>query len=84
MEAMAREIAIVATDVGGNSRLVIDGQTGLLVPYGDAAALACGLGKLLDSATLRARLAAAGRARVESSFSLEKAAASLLSVYALS
>jgi glycosyltransferase involved in cell wall biosynthesis len=84
MEAMAREIAIVATDVGGNSRLVIDGQTGLLVPYGDAAALACALEKLLDSATLRAQLAAAGRARVESSFSLEKSAASLLPVYALS
>src|SRR5262249_54577920 len=56
MEAMAREIAIIATDVGGNSRLVIDGHTGLLVPYGDAAALARGLDRLLDSAELRGRL----------------------------
>ena len=83
MEAMAREIAIVATDVGGNSRLIVDGRTGLLVPYGDAAALAHGLDRLLERADLRAQLAGAARAWVASSFSLEKSAASLLPVYAL-
>jgi glycosyltransferase involved in cell wall biosynthesis len=84
MEAMVREIAVVATDVGGNSRLIGDGHTGLLVPYGDAVALARALDRMLDGAPLRAQLAAAGRSLIESSFSLEKSAARLLPIYALS
>jgi glycosyltransferase involved in cell wall biosynthesis len=83
MEAMAHEIAVLATDVGGNSRLIAEGRTGLLLPYGDASALAQALDRLLDDPALRARLAASGRALIESSFSLEKSAARLLPVYAL-
>lgn len=83
MEAMAREIAVVATEVGGNSRLIGDGHTGLLVPYGDAVALASALDRMLDGAPLRVQLAAAGRSLIESSFSLEKSAARLLPIYAL-
>jgi len=83
MEAMAREIAVVATDVGGNSRLIMNGRTGLLVPYGDAAALARALDGMLDSADLRTQLATAGRSLIESGFSLEKTAANLLPIYAL-
>ena len=83
MEAMAREIAVLATDVGGNSRLVVDGTTGLLVSYGDTAALARALDRMLDDARLRAQLARAGRSLVESAFSLEKSAARLLPIYAL-
>src|SRR5262249_16268850 len=78
MEAMAREIAVVATDVGGNSRLVADGHTGLLVPYGDPGALAQAIDRLLDDKTLRSQLASAGRALIESKFSLEKSGGKLL------
>src|SRR5262249_29718400 len=59
MEAMAREIAVLATDVGGNSRLVVDGTTGLLVSYGDTAALARALDRMLDDARVRPQLATA-------------------------
>jgi len=83
MEAMAHQIAVVATDVGGNPRLITHGRTGLLVPYGDPAALAHALDRLLDDSDLRAQYAAAGHSLVESNFSLEKSAASLLPMYAL-
>jgi glycosyltransferase involved in cell wall biosynthesis len=84
MEAMVREIAVVATDVGGNSRLIRDGHTGLLVPFGDPSALARALDTMLDGPGLRAQLAVAGRSLIESSFALEKSAASLLPMYGLS
>jgi glycosyltransferase involved in cell wall biosynthesis len=82
MEAMAHEIAVVATDVGGNPRLIANGSTGLLSRSGDAAALAREIDRMLDSASLRTQLAAAGRSLIESSFSLERSAARLLPIYA--
>lgn len=72
LEAMAAGTPVVATAVGAVPELVIDGETGLLVPPEDPAALAQCLRRLLSDAPLRARLAAAGRARVEKEFSLEK------------
>jgi glycosyltransferase involved in cell wall biosynthesis len=61
-EAMHRRTAIVASDAVGAAAggLVRDGETGLVVPAGDAAALACALRRLHDDPALRARLAAAG------------------------
>jgi glycosyltransferase involved in cell wall biosynthesis len=61
MEAMAHQVAVVATDIGGNTQLVQDGRTGLLFPYGDAAALATVLDRLFDDGDLRARLASQAR-----------------------
>jgi len=70
LEAMAAELPVVASDVGGLAELVIDGETGMLVPSGDPAALAEALGRLLDDRQLRQKLGAAGRARAEASFDL--------------
>ena len=70
LEAMAAELPVVASDVGGLAELVIDGETGMLVPSGDPAALARALGRLLDDRELRQKLGAAGRARAEASFDL--------------
>jgi glycosyltransferase involved in cell wall biosynthesis len=70
LEAMAAELPVVASDVGGLGELVVDGETGLLVPSGDPAALAEALGRLLDDRELRQKLGAAGRARAEASFDL--------------
>jgi glycosyltransferase involved in cell wall biosynthesis len=72
LEAMAMALPVVATDVGGIPELVADGQTGLLVPPGDVGALAVALEQLLRDAELRRRLGAAGRARAENEFSVER------------
>ena len=63
-EAMAHGRAVVAGAVGGLLDLVVDGQTGLLVPPRDPAALRAALERLLSDAELRGRLGLAGRDRV--------------------
>lgn len=68
-EAMALRRAVVASDVGGNSELVVDGEVGLLVPPRDVGALAAALDRLLADPELRARLGAAARRRVVEHFS---------------
>ena len=71
LEAMAAGLPVVATRVGGVPELVVDGETGLLVPAGDTRALAAALQRLVDDPDLRVRLGAAGRARVEEHFRLD-------------
>jgi glycosyltransferase involved in cell wall biosynthesis len=63
-EAMAHGRPVVATAVGGLVDAVEDQVTGVLVPPGDAGALRAALERLLADRELRARLGAAGRARV--------------------
>jgi glycosyltransferase involved in cell wall biosynthesis len=70
LEAMAAELPVVASDVGGLAELVVDGETGILVPPGDAPALAAALGRLIEDRALRQTLGAAGRARAEACFDL--------------
>jgi len=62
-EAMAAGLPVVATDVGGVSDQVRDGETGYLIQPGDDAGLADRLRRLLNSSGERARLGAAGRER---------------------
>ena len=73
LEAMAAEVACVATEVGGIPEAITDRMEGRLVPPGDPAALADALVELLLDADGRAELAAAGLARVTSEFSIERA-----------
>lgn len=76
VEEMACGLPLVATKVGALPEIVgSDGTTGLLVPPGDAGALAHALGELLDRPELRARLGAAGRLRVQERFTWRAAAA---------
>ena len=65
LEAMATEVAVVATRCGGMEAFARDGEDALLVEAGSVEALREGLGHALRDAPLRARLAAAARARVE-------------------
>jgi glycosyltransferase involved in cell wall biosynthesis len=81
MEAMARSIPVVATNVGGNSRLVIPDETGMLVPYADVSAMAYALTRVIVDRSVRQRLADAGRTHVVHQYSLEKAARTLLALY---
>ncbi len=71
LEAMAREVAVVAVDSGGPREIVDDGVTGVLARSGEPAALADAIEPLLSSGELRARLAAAGRERFLAEFTEE-------------
>lgn len=73
LEAMHCAKPVVATRLGtGVEFVTIDGETGLLVPPRDEAALARALNTLLADPALRARLGAAGRQRVEQTFSVSQ------------
>jgi glycosyltransferase involved in cell wall biosynthesis len=81
LEAMAAGLPVVASRVGGVPELVVDGETGLLVPAGDPELLAAAVGRLLDDATLRRRLGEAGRARVRERFDLDSVRRAHLDLY---
>jgi glycosyltransferase involved in cell wall biosynthesis len=71
LEAMASGLAVVASDTGGLKEQVDDNVTGVLVPAGDARALADGLTALLQDEPRRAKMGVAGRARVEVMYSVD-------------
>ncbi|MFH1724160.1 MAG: glycosyltransferase family 4 protein [Elusimicrobiota bacterium] len=72
VEWMAVGRPLVATKVGCLPEYVIEGETGFLVPPGDAPALARATGRLVRDAFLRERMGQAGRRRYESRFTLER------------
>jgi glycosyltransferase involved in cell wall biosynthesis len=80
MEAMAAGTPVVSTHVSGIPELVADGSEGLLVPPGDAAALAAALVRLLQDAPLREQFARAARARIEREFDARHEALRLLAL----
>ena len=81
IEAMAAGLPVVATDVSGTRGVMLHGETGLLVPPGDAAALAQAIAALLAEPERAARMGAAGRLRVERYFSARKQAADHLALF---
>lgn len=82
LEAMACGVPVVATRVGAFEELVADGQTGLLVPRGDIAAMRAALVDLLGDPARLARMAQAARPHVETGFRIETEAARINAVYA--
>ena len=76
---MARPV--IGTAVGGIPEVVLDGDTGLLVPPRDSKALARAMRRLYSEPELRAALAQRGRNLVEAKFSLERMAAEIETVY---
>jgi colanic acid/amylovoran biosynthesis glycosyltransferase len=71
-EAAAVGTPVVASRVVGIPELVVDGESGLLVPPNDPEALATAIARALDDPVLAGRLAAAGRARAERMFDLHE------------
>jgi glycosyltransferase involved in cell wall biosynthesis len=72
LESMAAGAPIVATRVGGTPEAIVDEVTGLLVPPGDANALAHAIRRLLEDSALAARLGHAARQAIEAGYSVEK------------
>lgn len=80
LEAMSCCVPVVATDVGGNPEVVVDGVTGFIVPQ-DAKALAQKIKVFIQDAGLREMMGKAGRERVLAKFTLIKAAELYLDLY---
>lgn len=74
LEAMASGLPVIATCIAGNEELVIEGETGYLVPAEDIEALQGALKKILSDSALRQQLGAASRRRVEENYSWESTA----------
>jgi glycosyltransferase involved in cell wall biosynthesis len=72
---------MVSTAAGGADEIVIDGQTGLLVPIGDPEALAAALGRLVREPGLRERFGAAARLHVAETFGMDRFVAEFASLY---
>lgn len=81
IEAAACARPVIATRTGGCREVVIDGENGLLVPVGDAPALAAALRRLIEDRALRMRMGVRGRALVERDFSTQAVVRHTLDVY---
>jgi glycosyltransferase involved in cell wall biosynthesis len=81
LEAMAAGRPVVATAIGGTDEAITHEQTGLLVPPGDATALAMAIRRVRADPALAGRLATAGRERVEREFSSSITASGVMKVY---
>ncbi len=82
LEAMASGKPTVCTELGtGTSYVTVNEQTGLVVPPRDPHALAAAINRLIDDPGLRARMGAAGRARVLQEFTIEKMVDRVMAIY---
>lgn len=81
LDAMAAARPIVATTAGGIPEVVVDGETGLLVPPRDAHRMAEAIAALLGRSEERARMGRAGLAQVRERFSAERMVGGTLAVY---
>jgi glycosyltransferase involved in cell wall biosynthesis len=81
LEAMAAALPVVATRVGGTPEVVVDGETGVLVPARSADVLAQALARLAGSPARRAEMGEAGRRRLEDQFTLERMVSEYVHTY---
>jgi starch synthase len=81
LEAMACGTAVVGTRVGGIPEVVADGETGLLVPPDDPAALAAALNTLILDPARATVMGAAGRKRAAAEFGWDAIAAQTVQLY---
>jgi glycosyltransferase involved in cell wall biosynthesis len=81
LEAMAAGLPVIATCVGGNPEIIVDGINGLLVPPQDEQALAEAILRILQDAHLGRRLSQAGQERVRAKFGFDRLLAELKQLY---
>jgi glycosyltransferase involved in cell wall biosynthesis len=72
MEAMATGLPVVSTRIGGIPEMVVENETGFLVPPGDVVALADAVEKMTSDQSLGQRLGQVGYERAQTLFSIEK------------
>jgi glycosyltransferase involved in cell wall biosynthesis len=81
LEAMAMDIPVVAAQTGGIPEVVLDGETGLLVPRQDPVAYAAAIRRLADDGALRTRLVGNARGRLLTEFSQDRMVRQHLDAY---
>ena len=82
LEAMFAGLPVVSTPVGGIPEMVLDGETGILVPPDDDVAIADAIERILGDDELRVRMGQAARERAHERFDARKTTADLLGVLA--
>ncbi len=81
IEASALAVPVVASDLPALREVVVDGETGILVPLRAPEAIAAAIRRLADDPALRLALGTAGRARFEAHFQLETTIAATYALY---
>lgn len=81
LEAFSQGTAVISTDSGAQTEIIADGRTGLLVPAGDARALADAVKRLIDDSALRRSMAQAGQESYRREFGYERFYNSILNIY---
>jgi glycosyltransferase involved in cell wall biosynthesis len=81
LEALAHGVAVVATPVGTTPEILTNGISALLVPPGDAEALAAALVRLIDDPALRQSIAAVGHQVFRRQLDIARAADRLETLY---
>lgn len=81
LEAMALEVPLVATPVGGIPDLVSDGVSGVIVPVGNVEAVAAGIACILDNPAQAHSMASAARRTVEDRFSFQRRMEGMVAIY---
>jgi glycosyltransferase involved in cell wall biosynthesis len=81
LESMSYGLPVVVTRVGGNPEVVLDGETGFLVPPKDTTAFAEKVVVLLQDRELRARMGDAARRRIDEQFRVTDVATHYLRLY---
>ena len=81
LEAMALGRPVIGADTGGMPEVICDGETGLIVPAANAEALAAAIAQLLDNPQEAERMGQRGGERVRSTFTVERMADGLLTVF---
>jgi glycosyltransferase involved in cell wall biosynthesis len=81
LEAMLAGLPVVATEVSAIPEIVVDGETGYLVPPGDAAAVADRVASLLGDRERAAAMGLAGTVRAQRDFSVERMTTATIAVY---
>jgi glycosyltransferase involved in cell wall biosynthesis len=82
LEYFAAGLPVVATDVGGNTEIVVHGVSGYLVPSGNAVTLAARICELLDHPDRAREMGAAGRSFVRTKFSITRVVAEYEALFA--
>lgn len=81
IEAMAYEVPPIVTDCGGSPELVVDGESGLVIPVNDSGAICQAIRKLHDHPDMRERMGKAARVRIGTNFRIEDTIEKTIAVY---